>query len=267
MKTSILIARFPYGGIEHPDIADWLVRTVPVIKADRRVSAVYNACLNDTPITMTRNRVLKRALDDGIDYVLMIDSDMKPDLYPQAPTFWDHAWSFAQQHRGPLCIAAPYAGPPPDECVYVFHWTKKQEKNPNPDLKLSMFSREHSAGKSGIEEVAALPTGLILIDMRALTYIKPPWFRYEWTDVYEQAKASTEDVYFTRNLSLAGVPQYVTWDCWAGHHKHKLVERPTVLKPEFVAETLRDSIVRRFDTNGEVHEPAVPLPGDAVRSH
>jgi hypothetical protein len=42
-------------------------------------------------------------------------------------------------------------------------------------------------------------------------------------------KATTEDVYFSRNLALAGVPQYVLWDCWAGHIKPIVVDKPDLL--------------------------------------
>jgi hypothetical protein len=266
LKRNVMIARFPYQNAEVPDIADWLVPTVLEMKKDPSIGEIGHCRVDDTPITMTRNRVLKQALDLGFDHVLMLDSDMRPDLYPAMPGFWKEAWSFARQHQGPCLIAAPYCGPPPDECVYVFQWTRRQEGNPNPDFHLQLFTREQAALKKGIEEVAALPTGLILIDLRVCSRVKPPWFRYEWTDVYEQQKASTEDVYFTRNCSLSGIPVYVTWDAWAGHWKRKLVERPTVLTSATISDVMEDAILRRRHperlekrTNGPVEPRPTPL--------
>ena len=129
----------------------------------------------------------------------------------------------------PATIAAPYCGPPPHECVYVFKWASKSTGDADPSFKLEMFDRDDAARKTGIEEVAALPTGLILYDIRVFRQLPPPWFEYEWSDAYRTHKASTEDVYQTRNASIMGLPQFVTWDCWAAHIKTKFVVKPRSL--------------------------------------
>lgn len=244
-QVKVMFARFPYGNAEHPDVADWLVETVGKAKRDPRVSEVVRWRLADTPITMSRNRCLKIAQQQGVDIVCMIDSDMKPDLpLPGMKPFWDLAFDFVLEHEGPCAIAAPYCGPPPHENVYIFQWGSKASDHPNLDIKLDQFVREDAAGRGGIERVAALPTGLMLIDMRALRYLEPPWFDYEWADPpFNTEKASTEDVYFTRNLSLAGVPVYVTWDSWAGHWKPKLVGKPIALTCDQVNGKFRDALL------------------------
>lgn len=105
-------------------------------------------------------------------------------------------------------------------------WADNESNTPNDNFKLRYVPREYAAHKSGIEEVAALPTGLILYDIRVFHHLDKPWFAYEWADAEHTAKASTEDVYQTRNASLQGMPQFVAWDCWAGHLKTKLVMKP-----------------------------------------
>lgn len=265
MKHKIMLARFPYGHAEHDDVTDYFAELYHEIKSDPRFDVMrWKIC--DTPITMGRNRALSIAKKNNVDYVLMIDSDMAPDLYsrpyqneqilPDARPFWKSSIDFALSHNGPCCIGAPYCGPPPEELVYVFHWRNRQSNNPNQDLRLDMIPREHAAMLGGIQEVAALPTGLYLIDMRALEKIKQPYFSYEWDRDGKECemcgqrepgpqdnKASTEDVVFTRDLSLAGVPQYCNWDAWAGHNKVKRVGKPIPYTIEGVGAKLREAVI------------------------
>jgi len=246
-QYKVMFARFPYGGEEAYQSSDWMIETVWKAKTDPRISDVYGRVYNDTPVTSTRNRAVKHAKELGCDYLVMIDSDMAPDIaYPGAKPFWDTAWEFVLQHRHKPClIAAPYAGPPPKELPYIFHWRNGQSENPNCDFELVLMSREEAAIRGGIEEVAALPTGLMLIDMRVHDYISPPYFEYEWADEpFRTEKGSTEDVYYTRNVSLAGCPVYVAWDCWAGHLKTKLVGKPEFLKASDIRECFLGALKR-----------------------
>lgn len=238
MKVNVMFARFPYMGIEHPDVHDWLLRTHSKVKKDPRVDRVFSFQLNDTPITMGRNRALKNALEIGADYVCMVDADMAPDLpYADAVPFWDVAWEHMMKHIGEPCvIGAPYTGPYPDCSPYIFRWRKKTNDARREDWRLEMWTREEAAQASGLYPVAALPTGLILIDVRVLDGVKPPWFYYEYTDKFETQKASTEDVAFTRDVSLAGFPLYATFNSWAGHWKQTRMDKPTVLTADMMAE-------------------------------
>ena len=259
MQFKVMIARFPFLASEHPDVTEWFAETVMKAKADPRISEVITRSYNDTPITMTRNLALKDALDNGVDFVTMVDSDMKPDAYlasnpnklgtmPRAKPFWESSLSFMLDHRqaglGPSMVAAPYGGPPPFENVYVFQWINIQSDHPEPDGKLEAISREEAARWTGILEVGALPTGLCMIDTGALSRLPPPWFEYEYADPpFNTRKATTEDVFFTRNMSLAGMPVYCNWDAWAGHWKRKCVGVPRVLTVESVRERFRETIV------------------------
>lgn len=249
-----MFARFPYGGNESYLSSNWLVHTVLKCKSDRRVSEVFHREYDDTPIPMTRNRACVDAIRNGVDYLVMLDSDMAPDLpLPHSKPFWDSSFDFCCKHRDkPLVIAAPYGGPPPCENVYVFRWDNRESDDPNRICSLEQFTRHEAATRGGVEEVAALPTGLMIIDVRALADMPKPYFDYDYTDENESEKATTEDVFFSRNLSLLRVPQYCNWDSWAGHIKRKIVTKPVMMGVDDVRETFADAVKRNFKSNERV---------------
>lgn len=252
--VKVLIATFPFLNQQHPDVADWMTRTVLTCKSDVRVTEVFRFRLNDTPAPMVRNNAISRAKEVGADLLIMIDNDMKPDAYlpgtpqrlgdcPHAKPFFDSSFEFWWHHDGPCVIAAPYVGPPPISNVYVFRWANQLNDNPDGlDFKLAQFSREEAATKRGIERVAALPTGLIMIDMRCFDHILPPYTYYEWRDEFEREKVSTEDVTLTRDLGLSGVPQYCNWDAWCGHWKQWCMGRPVILTADMMADKYRRAV-------------------------
>lgn len=258
-RFSVRIGRFPYGGTEVVECVDWLIRTSIAIDRDKRFE-MSNKRIADTPITMTRNRMFQQAIKDGVDYLLIVDSDMAPDFElghdQDAQPFWESSIEFALNHRGPCVIAAPYCGPPPIENVYIFQWTDNQSDHPNRDGSLVQFSREQAAVMTGITEVAALPTGLMLLDVRALAMlpVEKPYTYYEWTDGWEQEKASTEDVTLTRDLSLAGVPVYCNWNAWAGHVKRKVVGRPRPYTSDMLAKRIHPAILARRDRDDRLRD-------------
>lgn len=261
-KFNVGFCTFSYGGnggisSEVPDLREWLVPLIAKLSTDPRVDQIRMWNLADTPITMTRNRCVMQAREFGIDVLVMIDSDMKPDMLagqPDAKPFFDTSFQFLidHYHKGPCVIGAPYCGPPPAECVYIFRWQNAQSEHPNPDFQLEMYDRHTAAKMAGIQECAALPTGLIMYDIRAFELIEPkkegdkPFFYYEWKDIYATDKASTEDVTNTRDLSLAGVqklgynPVYCNWDAWAGHWKPKCVGKPQYISASGVSHKLKD---------------------------
>jgi hypothetical protein len=241
----------------------WVVQTVRKMDRDPRVEAVVSLTYNDTPITMLRNRAVLEARQEGCQYLLCIDSDMAPDLpYAGAKPFWDTAWAYLMERRvleanypddvapgfPPATVAAPYCGPSPNQCVYVFEWHCDATGKPNPGYKLEMIPRESAAIRSGFQEVAALPTGLILYDMRVFDVLSPPWYRYEH-DAFESEKHTTEDVYQTRNAGLLGLPQVVAWDCWSGHVKTEIVPKPMIYTRNHVHQSLREAVLRGVDSD------------------
>ena len=276
-SLSVLIAGFPYGGnggisSQIPEVGDYIANLLGEMKADPRIERVVRKNISDTPITMTRNAMCKAALDMGIDLILMIDSDNAPDYLVGkdefAKPFWKTSFDYIYENwdRGPMIIGAPYCGPPPEECVYVFEWTKHAEGIAEARQSIAMYGRNAAAIKSGIQPVAAIATGVILIDTRILRDTNPKdrfdwylsqgfsraeardkmtgWFYYEWEDEYCSQKASTEDVTFTRDMSLFGIhkygfnPVHCNWDAWAVHYKPHRVMKPTILGVDQLADTL-----------------------------
>ncbi len=107
---------------------------------------------------------------------------------------------------------------------------------------LAKFTREEAAVRTGVERVAALPTGCLLVDLRAFDLLPPPWFHYEYADPpFNTALASTEDVVCTRNADWVGVPQYCAWDCWAAHVKTLEIRRPRLCPVDSVPRAVWDA--------------------------
>lgn len=257
-KLNVFFAFFPYGGNggisnEHPSIRAWFSKTLLAMKADKRIGEISTQDFSDTPITMTRNKSVEVAKAHEADLLVMVDSDQHPDLYvgqdPLAKPFWNSSFDFlmSRWQKQLTVIGAPYCGPPPHENVYVFKWGTHESDNPNVDMRIEQYTREEATTLAGIHPVAALPTGLIMFDMRVFDIIEPAYFYYEYTDQYEQEKASTEDVTCTRDISLIGAeklgysPVFANFDAWAGHYKPKCVGKPKLLTVEQINDKYREA--------------------------
>jgi hypothetical protein len=234
---------------------------------DPRIHTLFTWQKDDTPITMSRNAAIEAAKECGADFVLMVDSDMCPDTpvaYGIAQPFWKSSFDFALAQRAagkPCCVGAPYCGPPPHENIYVFLWRNVESNCPDSvrNMALCQYTRDDAARMTGIREVAALPTGLIIIDMQGMKRIAPPYFYYEFNEPLQSKKQSTEDVTFTRDLSIRGVPQFCNWDAWAGHWKWKCVGKPEPITSAWVSDKIKQAVMSDFNINrGEalvdVHE-------------
>ncbi len=255
-KFRIGVARFPGGSImpiDMPDTTEYYAQILEWLKHDSRCSEVLRYRVSDTPITMSRNLVIESALQDKIDYLVMLDNDMSPDMYlgidPYAEPFLPTALKFSQDRWdvGPHIIGAPYCGPPPCENVYVFRWATNETDDPNEgQFGLEQYTREEAALRVGFEEVAALPTGLILFDMRVFRDVlkKKPFFYYQWRNDSESAKSSTEDVTMTRDASIAGAKCWCLWSAWAGHYKLKCVGRPKLMSSDQVGAQMKVAVKR-----------------------
>lgn len=296
LKLNVLIVHFPYAGnggfqSEIPALRRWETETVLKAKADDRVGFIRSEDIADTPITMTRNRAVLKARACGAHVLLMVDSDQDPFRHAGESwhkPFWDVAFDTLHQHyqRGPLVIGAPYVGPPPHENCYVFQFepTMSGVGDDEVIIRLEQFTRSQAATMTGVGEVAALPTGMIMYDMRIFDLVEPcgrprrevlqdlaggaitvdeaerqlteGWFFYEWKDGYAAEKASTEDVAATRDMGLACQAKFgynpirCAWDSWIGHYKPWNCGRPQMYKLENVAKTFRN-VVERGTRYGE----------------
>lgn len=271
-RLNVMFAFFTYTGTSSGtavnwSVASWWAKTLLKIKTHTeftsRISYVNEWQRADTPITMTRNLAIKTAYDAKADILVMIDSDMCPDVnlgnpyHADAVPFFDTAFDTIYNHydKGPLVIGAPYGGPPPHENMYVFTWSQKMNADDESPFELRQYNREEAQQFMGMMECAALPTGLIMYDMRAFDLIEKPWFHYEWKDDTESEKASTEDVQNTRDISISCLakhgynPLRCAWSSWAGHYKVWCVNKPAKLYADNVAKKLSDAIKRGWYRN------------------
>lgn len=285
---NLAVAGFPYGGNggmsnEYPGVRNFLLEVARKAKADPRIDEIHHRDFSDTPITMTRNQSVLWARQVGADFLLMVDSDMQPDCElledEDAKPFWDTSLDFCIQHfdKGPNVVCAPYCGPPPICNVYVFHWAVDDHSDPNTNWRIEQYTREEAARMAGIQPVAAQPTGLILFDMRAFELTDPephynkllkdgvpkedarsvtrPWFYYEYNNVYQSEKGSTEDVTATRDISFAGHLAYerdviyCNWDAWAGHVKPTVVRKPKVISADQIQAKYRHAVEQKKTSN------------------
>lgn len=288
-KLTVSLATFSYAGnggtkSETPDVGRWFAKTLLAASRDERIGGFLDEDFCDTPITMTRNRAILEARKNKADVLVMVDSDMSPDMYvghpdfPEAKPFFSSSFDYLYKHyeKGPVCIGSPYCGPPPDpikggfENIYVFHWTNLANAEHGDNfggLKLDQYTRYEAEREVGIKPVAALPTGLIMWDMRLFDILPQPWFDYEWQGDGPKCphchqpkpgaraeKGSTEDVVHTRDMSLVGEtllgynPILCNWHCWAGHYKPKRVGRPVIYHSDSVNAKLHNAYTRKTNS-------------------
>jgi hypothetical protein len=288
-KLDVYIGVPAYGGnggvaSESPDVRDWMLDTVIGMKADPRIGRVITRTISDTPITHVRNKMVLEAREIGAHLCVMIDSDMNPQKHKDEPwykPFWKEALDtiYAHYDKGPLVVGAPYCGPPDGGSpCYVFHFVDFGYAADETQVALEMYDRHTASLMSGVQECAALPTGLIMFDMRifdvtepcqlsksqvldkllageitkdeAIRSITEGWFYYEWKNGYAAEKASTEDVTATRDMMFACIaklgfnPLRAAWNCWAGHHKPTCVGKPRPYTADAIGPVLQRAYER-----------------------
>jgi hypothetical protein len=264
-KIRLAIVRFSYDGMCRVEQGQWIARIAPILAAHPRVADVAWSCPIGYPITCLRNAALLTAAQQGFHFVLFLDNDMIFDIHaqdglmnyahlpklPNQQPFMPAALDFALEHPGPCVIAAPYCAGPPEERVLVHRFSEYEPNanHPTRGVRLQCFSREEVETRTGYEMVAALPTGMMLIDTRVTQLLHPPYFSYEYGDENETRLAGTEDVVFSRNLYYLGIPQFVSWDSWAAHAKTMFVGKPLHYPPSAYPEAIRKTwdrdIIRR----------------------
>lgn len=231
-KIDLLVVVLTYDKRAGCDILAYTNRLVQMAFANPKINRLEVAYTYGYPTPRCRNAALKDAKAKGYHFLMMLDDDMRPDMFlglePDAQSFAETALDFMMKHDGPCIVGAPYCGEPPNQQVLVM-----KDRTDYPDMpdvegsKLDKYTRDEAAVMSGIKRVAALPTGCIIVDTRVTEILDPPWFDYEYSDEpHNTTLASTEDVYFTRNLDWLGVPSYCHWSAWAGHHKRFLTGKP-----------------------------------------
>lgn len=176
-------------------------------------------------ILQMRNQCVRKALDVQATRLLMIDPDMWADAYLSfngaAPTrdgakpFLASAWQFLDENPGSV-VAAPYCGR--DGQVHVF--------GNDDEGHIRRVARDYAASLTGWVRVAAVGSGLMLIDCDVFRKMKPPWF----DDVYRNDEKTklllSQDAYFCRRCAECQIPIYVNFDSWCRHKQFIDVDAP-----------------------------------------
>jgi hypothetical protein len=247
----MLLARFPYGGMERTEIVDWAATaTLWAARQPDIDGGLLQWNINDTPITMCRNRAVLAAIYNNVDILVMIDNDMAPDIERNKP-FLPEAFEFIKSrwHQQPTIIGAPYLTAGPAYNPVMGRW-----RTDGLQIKADLYTREEAAELRGIQPCPLQGTGLMAIDTRIFTgfevngevvKLPPPWFYYEFSDEHHAQKVSTEDMVFMRNVTTLfakhGLDEiaFVDWDCWAYHVKTQFVGKPDLITIKNVAPLCR----------------------------
>ncbi len=250
----VMLARFPYGGSERTEIVDWTAAAVLWAHKNEKIEGELRLWhVNDTPVTMSRNQAVVVAMNSDVDILVVVDSDMAPDIDKNHP-FLPHAFDFitSRWHESPTIVSAPYCTAGPDYLPIMGRWRTFKDGH---EIKAELYTREEAAAMRGIQECSLQGTGLMAIDMRIFTgftkhdgeeiKLPPPWFYYEYTNELNAQKASTEDMVFTRNATLFFAKHdltigYVDWDAWAYHVKTQFVGKPHIMNIRTVAPLHRE---------------------------
>jgi len=231
-RVNVLVTVFTYDKTFHGDALAYCTSLYPQMVNHPRLNQLEISYSHGYPTDRCRNFVVKSARENGFDFALFLDSDMKFDALlgreAGAKPFLPSSIDFALAQPAPVFVGAPYcSGPPSQDVVVMKHREYCPGQPGGMGKKLDKYTRDEAAVATGIERVAALPTGCLLLDLRAFDVIAPPWFYYEYADAPFNTKlASTEDVVLTRNADWLGISQYVNWNAWAFHHKEYTVEKP-----------------------------------------
>jgi predicted O-methyltransferase YrrM len=294
-KVKLKIAMFSYGGnsgFPHviSGLIPWMVQLTraldnhPMVGPDGWALQIYS----DTPITMTRNQAVCDARKGGFDAIVMLDSDNWPDFFKDEPGQVTNSvvafleFAVPRLHKGlPTVIAAPYCGPPPDphnmrgENIYAFRWERYQHDDPNAPFALEQYSVAEAAKMAGIHPAGAAATGVMLATLNSFDILDPKdggYFYYEWTDEFQQQKASTEDVTFTRNFSMASQQihgencLFVHWDAWAAHIKSKVVGKPRPIAVESITTSFREAVANDHRRGDRMRQADFGIPKPSIKA-
>lgn len=145
--------------------------------------------VNGTLIFDQRQKLAKAALDDGCDYVLWIDSDMR---------FPKNTIERLLKHDKPICGVNATTRTIPVKATAKYLKIDLEEKT-NTWLQVS------SKGKTGIERVASIGCGVMLVKREVFEKTPEPWF---WFYQLPGEKVLGEDVHFCIAAQDAG---FETW--------------------------------------------------------
>lgn len=171
--------------------------------------AVHDDDLNQiwrqgTIITEQRNELCKKALENGADWIIFLDSDMTfpYDIFERMIAHdEDVIAANCCKRRRPVSMTARKEDPDdPSQLVPI--WPDREVK--------------------GLEECAVVGTAVMCIRSSALLKVEWPYFQQPW--MHDQQRNVGEDLYFCGMLKRAGIPIYIDHDLsWEIGHVGKYV--------------------------------------------
>jgi len=145
-------------------------------------------CTSGYPIDVSRDHLVRKALEDNVDYIFFLDTDVIP-------------------HNEILVHLLGWKLP----IVSGLYWTKarlpcayKLTSDKHVEALKPQFNER-------IMEVDAVGAGCLLIDARVFKQIPPPWFKWDmwpWTESNEPPGHS-EDINFCLKAKEHGFPIYL----------------------------------------------------------
>lgn len=146
-------------------------------------------------VDIARNRIVDSAIQAGLDWVLMIDSD----------THWEPENAFdvlqmisSADHAGAAVVAAPVPKRDPSDSHLMVYRETGAGRVPLTREQLA------SEGMSDpLVDITSAATALMAIDVGFVKEkLSPPWFRFVWQD--DSIKFLSEDLYFCGRVLAAG---------------------------------------------------------------
>jgi len=145
-------------------------------------------CTSGFPIDVSRDHLIRRALEDKVAYVFFLDTDIVPpqDILPQLLAY-----------KLPI-ISGLYWTKAKLPCAYKFDG--KRLKSIEPRFPRSLM------------EVDAVGAGCLLVDSRVFQKVPPPWFQWTmmpWATPEESITQHSEDMNFCLKAKQYGFPIYL----------------------------------------------------------
>lgn len=241
-KYRIGVGRLVVSGCHRHEIGSWLIEMTTQLFTDpdlkRRVDDIVHIPIAQVPTTTARCRIVEAARKNEVDILFQVDDDMVP-----AEGFFKEATLFLMAHKGPAVIASPYCMGGKNQLVNVFEF-QSPRNDPVQSFALKHIPREDAARRKGVERVANIGTGLWACNMEVFDRFEERYghrqfcdYRYDptFTKVIE-----TDDTFLGRHLYFADVPIYCDWNCWSGHWKQTLIEKPWVIDKAEIERTYLD---------------------------
>lgn len=228
-KISVLVVRLTYTGWERQEIGDFLVQTVLDLQAHPRVRGASYVPINQLDIATARNLAAQLALSREEDILVMVDNDIKP-----AKGFvWaaiDLILHQLDNGHGPTVVVSPTrCGNGEVNIKRVEHLDGYGEHGINVSSPVPLLE---AIKRVGVEPVPLAGAALIAIHtgtFEALAKHKGlPYFYVEYADESETEIVTSEDIAFTRDCNLHGVPVVALWNYWSSHWKEQELARPTI---------------------------------------